>query len=163
MRHCLLTVLVLSIALTTLARGNDEGKDDRHTATTIDRHDWEDEGVLQRNREPARAAFVPYRHKAGDRQMTLDGLWRFHWTPTPDGQPDNFFSTDFDDSQWVLFPVPADWELNGYGTPIYSSSGYTFKIDPPRVMGEPKKDYTAFVERNPTAIYRRTFTLPAEW
>jgi len=163
LRHCLLTVLVLSIALTTLARGNDEGKDDRHTATTIDRHEWEDEGVLQRNREPARAAFVPYRHKAGDRQMTLDGLWRFHWTPTPDGQPDNFFSTDFDDSQWALFPVPADWELNGYGTPIYSSSGYTFKIDPPRVMGEPKKDYTAFVERNPTAIYRRTFTLPAEW
>lgn len=90
-------------------------------------------------------------------------MWRFHWTPTPDTQPDNFFQTDFDDSQWAFFPVPADWEMNGYGTPIYSSSGYTFKIDPPRVMGKPKQDYTAYVERNPTGIYRRTFTIPDEW
>jgi beta-galactosidase len=62
-----------------------------------------------------------------------------------------------------MFPVPGDWEMNGYGTPIYSSSGYTFKIDPPRVMGEPKSTYTAFVERNPTAVYRRTFSVPDEW
>lgn len=129
-------------------------------------HDWEDQGILQRNREPSRAAFFGYKTSPGDRQLSLDGLWRFHWTPTPDGQPDGFQSPDFDDSQWELFPVPADWEMpanNAHGTPIYSSSGYTFKIDPPRVMGEPKPDYTAYVERNPTAIYRRTFTVPAEW
>lgn len=135
------------------------------------RHDWEDEGVLQRNREPARAAFFPFKQHPGDSQLSLDGLWRFHWTPTPAGQPDNFFLNDFDDSQWAVFPVPGDWEMPlagavpfcRYGTPIYSSSGYTFKIDPPRVMGEPRKDYTAFIERNPTGIYRRSFSIPAEW
>ena len=123
MKHYLLTALSLFIALATLAD---------------DRRDWEDAGVQQRNREPARAAFFPFIQNPGDRQLSLDGMWRFHWTPTPDTQPDNFFQTDFDDSQWVFFPVPADWEMNGYGTPIYSSSGYTFKIDPPRVMGKPK-------------------------
>jgi len=39
--------------------------------------------------------------------------------------------------------------VNGYGTPIYVSAGYPFKIDPPRVMGEPKADYTTYKERNP--------------
>jgi beta-galactosidase len=133
---------------------------DRHS---LSNRDWEDQSVLHRHREPARAAFFGYKSKAGDRQLSLDGLWRFHWTRTPDEQPQNFQATDFDDTQWELFPVPGDWEMNGYGTPIYSSSGYTFKIDPPRVMGEPRKDYTAYVERNPTGIYRRTFTVPDEW
>ena len=30
-------------------------------------------------------------------------------------------------------------------------------------MQEPKKTYTAYIERNPTGCYRRTFTVPATW
>lgn len=126
-------------------------------------HDWENQHVLQINREPARASFTPYRTTPGDMEMTLDGTWKFNWTKTPGEQPADFFRTDFDDSRWKTFPVPGDWEVNGYGTPIYCSSGYTFKIDPPYVMGEPKKGYTTTDERNPTGCYRRTFTLPAAW
>ena len=63
-------------------------------------------------------------------QMSLDGLWKFNWTKTPDEQPADFYKKDFDDTSWTTFQVPGDWEVNGYGTPIYSSSGYTFKIDP---------------------------------
>ena len=131
-------------------------------------HDWEDQSVLQRHREPARAAFLPFLSTPGDRQMSLDGIWKFNWTPTPNDQPDGFERPDFDDSAWSLFPVPGDWEVPPqpyprYGTPIYSSSGYTFKIDPPRVMGEPRQDYTTFIERNPTGIYRRTFSMPSSW
>ena len=120
-------------------------------------HDWEDQSILQINREPARADF----HHAGE--ISLNGEWKFNWTKTPDEQPDGFWQTDFNDSSWKTFPVPADWEMNGYGTPIYSSSGYTFKINPPYVMTTPKESYTAYVERNPTGVYRRTFTIPAEW
>ena len=120
-------------------------------------HDWEDQSILQINREPARADF----HHAGE--ISLNGEWKFNWTKTPDEQPDGFWTTDFDDSQWKTFPVPADWEMNGYGTPIYSSSGYTFKINPPYVMTTPKERYTAYVERNPTGVYRRTFTIPEAW
>lgn len=74
-----------------------------------------------------------------------------------------FYRTDFNDKDWKDFPVPANWEINGYGTPIYVSAGYPFKIDPPRVMGEPKASYTTYKERNPVGQYRRTFTLPAGW
>ena len=133
------------------------------TAAQAQQHDWENQYVLQQNRMPARAAFMPYLNGKGDMQMSLDGEWKFNWTKTPDEQPADFYSLSFDDTGWTTFGVPGDWEMNGYGTPIYSSSGYTFKIDPPYVMREPKKTYTAYTERNPTACYRRTFSLPASW
>ena len=81
----------------------------------------------------------------------------------PDERIVEFYQTDFNDKDWVGFPVPANWEVNGYGTPIYVSAGYPFKIDPPRVMGEPKVDYTTYKERNPVGQYRRSFQLPAGW
>ena len=126
-------------------------------------HDWENHHVLQINREPARAAFTPFHAQKGDCSICLDGTWKFHWTPVPDERIAEFYQTDFNDKDWVSFPVPANWEVNGYGTPIYVSAGYPFKIDPPRVMGEPKVDYTTYKERNPVGQYRRSFQLPAGW
>ena len=133
------------------------------SSTFAQTHDWENQSVQHINRLAPRATFFGYEHHLGDRQLSLDGAWKFHWTITPDEQPADFYQTDFDDHSWETFPVPGDWEMHGYGTPIYSSSGYTFKIDPPRVMGEPKANWTSYTERNPTGVYRRTFTLPASW
>ena len=125
--------------------------------------DWENHHVLHINREPARAAFIAFAQQPGDRSLTLNGNWKFHWSPTPAGRIADFFTPKFDDSSWKDFPVPANWEVNGFGTPIYVSSGYSFKIDPPRVTSIPNEKYTAFKERNPTGQYRRSFTLPANW
>ena len=126
-------------------------------------HDWEDNHVLQINREPARAYFIPYAEHKGDRMVSLNGTWQFRWTKTPDERIRDFYRTDYDASSWDKLAVPANWEVNGYGTPIYISAGYPFKIDPPYVMKEPKKEWTTYEERNPTGQYRRTFTLPASW
>lgn len=126
-------------------------------------NDWENHHVLQINREPARAAFVPYTTQQGDCALSLDGTWKFRWTPVPAQRVVNFYQTDFDDSKWVDFPVPANWENHGYGTPIYVSAGYPFRIDPPTVMGEPKESYTTYTERNPVGQYRRSFHLPKDW
>lgn len=136
--------------------------------------DWENEQVLQINREPARATFVPFatseQARVGNREaspyflsLSSETAWRFHWVPRPEERPADFFRTNFDDSSWKTFPVPANWEMNGYGTPIYASSGYVFKIDPPRVTSEPPADYSTFKERNAVGSYRRTFDLPAGW
>ena len=126
-------------------------------------HDWEDNHVLQINREPARAYFIPYGVQKGDRTLCLNGKWQFRWTKTPDERIKNFYHTDYDISSWQTLNVPANWEVNGYGTPIYISAGYPFKIDPPYVMQEPKKEWTTYDERNPTGQYKRTFTVPADW
>lgn len=90
-------------------------------------HDWENHHVLQINREPARAAFVPFAKQKGDCSMSLDGMWKFRWTPVPSERITDFYRTDFNDKDWKDFPVPANWEINGYGTPIYVSAGYPFK------------------------------------
>lgn len=133
------------------------------TSTRADAPDWENHHVLQINREPARAYFLPFEEVKGDRTLSLNGLWRFRWVKHPDERIVEFYRTDFNDREWVEFPVPANWEVNGYGTPIYASAGYVFKIDPPRVMGTPKEKFTTFEERNPVGQYRRTFTLPEGW
>ena len=137
------------------------------TLSATEHHDWEDNHVLQINREPARAYFIPYGEKVGDRMLSLNGEWQFRWTKTPYWRIKDFYRTDFNDSGWIKFPVPANWEVNdgnhSFGTPIYISAGYPFKIDPPYVMSEPKREWTTYEERNPTGQYRRTFTLPAGW
>lgn len=136
--------------------------------------EWENEQILQVNREPARATFLPFatveQARVGDVKsspwvlsLSSETAWKFHWSPRPENRPTDFWQKDFDANKWDSFPVPANWEVNGHGTPVYASSGYIFKIDPPRVMTEPPKDYTTFKDRNPVGSYRREFELPAAW
>jgi beta-galactosidase len=65
----------------------------------------------------------------------------------------NFFEESFDVSKWAEIPVPSNWELQGYGTPIYSNITYPFPKNPPFI---PHED-------NPVGSYRRDFNLPASW
>jgi len=140
-----------------------------HAAETPD---WENEQVIHINTEPPHATFIPFPDAgaalAGDRESSpffrsLDGPWKFNWVPKPEDRPTNFFRTDFDDSAWKTIDVPSNWEMKGYGVPIYLGSGYPFKMDPPRVTDEPPTNWTAFAQRNPVGSYRRTFELPADW
>lgn len=130
---------------------------------TREHHDWEDHHVLQINREAPRAYFIPFAEKPGDSRLLLNGAWHFRWTKTPQERIADFYRTDFDASSWQRLNVPANWEVNGYGTPIYVSAGFPFRINPPYVTDEPKKDWTTYEERNPTGQYKRTFLLPEKW
>lgn len=125
--------------------------------------EWENHHILEINREPARAYFIPFKQQPGDSQLSLDGIWKFRWTKTPAERIVDFYRPDYDCSTWKELQVPATWEFNGYGTPIYISAGYPFRINPPYVMTEPPADWTTFEERNPTGQYRRTFELPEDW
>lgn len=84
---------------------------------------------------------------------SLDGDWRFYWTQSPLDAPQGFEAFDFDDSRWNTISVPSNWELQGYGKPIYTNIKYVFPANPPIV---PSDD-------NPTGCYRRDFTIPADW
>ena len=134
--------------------------------------DWENEQVLQRNRLPARASFVPFatadqalagEETTSSRYASLSGDWKFHWEARFEDCPRDFFRADFDDSGWTTIPVPSNWEMHGFGTPIYVSAGYPFRIDPPRVSSEPPENYTSFTQRSPIGCYRREFSVPENW
>ena len=134
--------------------------------------DWENPRVFGINKEPAHATFVPYPNErgalAGGAQASpfvrsLNGQWKFHWVKQPSERPVDFYKVDYDVSQWKEIRVPSNWEMEGYGTPIYSNITYPFKRDAPRVTSEPPKEYTAYRDRDPVGSYRRTFTVPADW
>ncbi len=85
--------------------------------------------------------------------MSLNGTWKFNYSPTPDSRPTGFENPAYDISGWADIVVPSNWEMQGYGTPIYTNTEYPFPVNPPYI---PHSD-------NPVGSYRRTFTLPENW
>ncbi len=121
---------------------------------------WRDPGVFGIGREAPRASFTPFADReaalaggASTRRRSLNGVWKFHWVPRPAERPTDFFAPGFDDSGWDEIPVPANWELHGYGHPVYRDESYSFPANPPFV---PEDD-------NPVGSYRRDFEVPGEW
>ena len=123
---------------------------------------WQDPAVFQINREPPRASFTPFptareattgRSADSPRRMSLNGDWKFRFVPRPADRPEAFFEPGFDDSGWDEIPVPSNWELHGYGYPVYRDESYSFPANPPFV---PEDD-------NPVGSYRRSFETPAAW
>ncbi len=134
--------------------------------------DWEDQRVIGRNKEAPHATLMPYpdRHSAinGERLespfcLLLNGPWRFQWSRDPDSRPLGFEQPDYDVSKWDEIPVPSNWQMLGYGVPIYSNVDYTFQKNPPRVMDEPPAEFTNYDARNPVGSYRRVFVVPPAW
>jgi len=160
---CLAIVLLVILACTTVLG--------QSRAT----NDWENPRVLDINKLPPRSAYWSAPDEIVSRKATygqaeaspwvncLNGNWRFHWAKEPAQRPTSFFRPEYDDSHWDRLPVPSNWQLRGYGTPIYVNFIYPFRVDPPRVMGEPDRRYTSYVERNPVGSYRRSFDVPPAW
>ncbi|TWT89790.1 Beta-galactosidase [Pseudobythopirellula maris] len=132
--------------------------------------DWENPAVVEINRLPVRSTFTPYADKAAanaggasDRVVSLNGAWRFHWAPKPEERPVDFYQPAFDASGWDEIRVPGNWQMQGYGVPIYTNTKYPFRKAPPRVTLDPPKDFTQSELRNPVGSYLRTFSLPEGW
>lgn len=94
---------------------------------------------------------------------SLNGKWRFHWSPDPQSRPVDFYKPDFSTKDWAIIEVPSTIERQGYGVPLYLNRGYPFKVNPPFVMDEPDPQYTAYNQRNPVGSYCRTFKVPGDW
>ncbi len=90
--------------------------------------EWQDPAVFEVNKLYPRANIPDYNESA-DNLMNiewLDGQWTFHYVPNADERPADFFRTDYDDSGWGTIPVPGNWELNGYGVPVYVNTTNDF-------------------------------------
>ena len=117
-------------------------------------HDWENPAVLGINKLPYHATLqLPSKQKACKEIVSLDGQWLFHWSRYPDERPVKFYETDYDVSQWQKITVPGNWQLQGFGKPIYTNISYPFMRNRPSVTSEPPKDWTAYENRNPVGSY----------
>lgn len=80
-------------------------------------NDWENEAVFERDKEEPHATFFSFRSleeaQRNDRTSSLDfvslnGKWKFHYSPMPSNRPLLFYEYDFDDSSWGEIQVPGD-------------------------------------------------------
>lgn len=95
--------------------------------------------------------------------ISLNGAWKFCWSPNPESRPVEFHRSDFSHNNWETIEVPSTIERQGYGVPLYTNSVYPFKSEPPYVMKTPAPQYTSYRQRNPVGSYVRTFTVPEAW
>ena len=127
-------------------------------------NDWENPDVVGINKYQPHSTMVPY----PDERMAfenirnnspffklLNGNWKFNWVERPAERPVDFYNPGYDDSDWKTIPVPANWELLGYGVPVYVNIPYewTRNPNPPAIP----HDY------NPVGTYRHYFTIPDSW
>jgi beta-galactosidase len=122
---------------------------------------WENPAVFQKNMEAPHTNFDLYEtaQKAQDDDVSkspfyqsLNGKWKFSYVDKVADRNINFYQTDLDDSEWKTITVPSNWEMQGFGIPIYTNIKYVFPKNPPFVGPD-----------NPVGTYRKNFAIPNNW
>ena len=119
---------------------------------------WQDVSVTSVNAETQRAETIWFADRAdalskGFREsgnyVDLNGVWDFKYF-------DDYHEMQrYDKGDWEKIQVPGNWEVQGYGVPIYVNIPYDFAPKDP----EPPTLPDVF----PAAIYHRTFAVPETW
>lgn len=125
---------------------------------------WRDMNVLSVNKEDPRTTFMSYnktsdamsgRYENSPFYMLLNGTWKFYYVDEFGKLPSNITDENIDISSWHDIKVPGNWEVQGFGIPIYINHGYEFK---PRNPNPPH-----LPDENPVGVYRRNFEVPSDW
>lgn len=116
---------------------------------------WQDETIPSAGKLPGRTQVYSYDTRASQNILSLNGLWKFFWAEDESGIPQGFEALSFNHQGWNDLNVPANWELNGYGTAIYTNHPYEFAPFNPQAPALPAK--------NPVGVYRKFVEIPADW
>ena len=99
-----------------------------HAQTEAELNAWNDVNIYEINRLYPRTNVIPV---GEEWSQCLNGDWKFHWVDSPSKAPADFYKEGYDASDWGTIKVPANWELNGYGTPIYVNVDNEFRPNEP--------------------------------
>lgn len=125
-------------------------------------NDWENPAVNHINKLEARATFYSYENEALAKQnqreksawfKSLNGDWKFNWVPKPADASTTFQELNFNTSSWKTIDVPSNWEMRGYGIPIYTNTTYPFFSDFPFINHND----------NPVGHYVKSFEMNDTW
>ena len=125
---------------------------------------WQDPEIVQMNREKPHSTFFSYssteaaladQKENSPDYLSLNGTWKFKYSDNPAERPVEFYKDSYKTRRWDDIEVPGNWELQGYGIPIYVNINYEWTMDPhpPAVPSE----------HNPVGSYKREFSLPETW
>ena len=99
------------------------------------------------------------------RMMSLNGSWMFNFVEDDELRPLDFSGVDFKGSEgWKEIPVPSNWEMEGYGQPIYVNMAYPFSPNVLKTWPKVVRPRPPYIYReNPVGSYYRDFELPDGW
>ena len=127
--------------------------------------DWENPEMIGQNKEPPHNTLIPFQDietalkgkwEDSTYYKSLNGKWKFHWVRKPEDRPIDFFKVEYDVSTWDELSVPSNWQMHGYGIPIYLNIRYPRSVN--------KKDIPKIShEYNPVGSYRTEFDIPVNW
>lgn len=150
-------------------------------------NEWNDPSVLALNKEMPRAWFFSFQDKDNARKVlpenstywkSLNGMWKFHFSKSPDQRPKDFFRQGFNTGTWDDIKVPGCWNMQGiskvngerkYGSPIYVNQWVIFGSETKPgdwkkgVMRDRPASYTTYEYRNEVGSYKRSFEIPEDW
>jgi len=101
------------------------------------KNDWENSEVFCKNKEPAHCTLIPFSDIESALTVSVDnsqyyqslnGEWKFNWVKKPAKRPKEFHKIIFKDDMWDEIHVPSNWQLKGYGIPIYTNITYPYSL-----------------------------------
>lgn len=139
--------------------------------------DWETLDVLSINRLSAHSRWGAYdtveravigEYGSSPYVKSLNGTYRFRLYDSPE-MVDDFYLPDYSEVKYQDIPVPPNWEVHGFGEPIYTNIVYPWSEDEKDCLisaksGQKRLPNPPFVpHKNPTGCYRHFFTVPEEF
>ena len=109
---------------------------------------------FQDHREPPHSDHTYTLADGTDPRFSLNGSWYFHCAENYRGTIPDFFSLDVDCRSWKTIPVPAHFQMEGYGHPHYAD------VQPPWDGHEDVFPGNAPQEHNMVGSYVKYVTLP---
>lgn len=133
--------------------------------------------MIEEYKMPPRSAFESFPSESSTllnknpNKIELNGSWKFKWVKAPNDRPLDFMKPSFNDDNWDEIQVPSNWEVQGYGIPIYVNHQYEFSDFKAPISKEMKfvdKIYPANPgnvpdDYNPVGSYRKEFTPNKNW
>lgn len=156
LKNGLLLIFLSCLCLTRALANNDAGQPEKPY--------WQDIQTVSVNKEAPRSSFMTYgdrataltaRYENSPYYQLLNGTWKFYFVDSYRQLPDGITDPSTDASSWADITVPGNWEVQGFGTAIYTNHGYEFKPRNPQPPLLP--------EDTPVGVYRRDFTVPDAW
>ncbi len=116
--------------------------------------EWQDPAVYEVNKLYPRANIPPYNESDMIPMQSLNGTWRFSYVENADERPTDFYTLAYNDANWDSIAVPGNWELQGFGVPVYVNTTNDFdNSELPKVP----------IKGNDVGSYRRWVELDKSW
>lgn len=114
---------------------------------------WQDIHIFNVNTEKRSAAGFPLDPTNGrPKTICLNGTWKFRFLPQSVKIPEDYVNPAFDTEFFDDLAVPSEWQIKGYGTPIYTNINYPYPISKINI---PHIDDS----ENPCGLYVKDFEL----